>query len=99
MSEELVAFLRQYADLVLVSLWEDAAEGRRSAERLLGSLERFRHVPVLHLRLADYRDWAQAHGVHGTPALVVYYRHRPLFRLVGRTTPAELLRRLQDHGL
>ena len=99
MSEELVAFLRQYADLVLVSLWEDEAEGRRSAERLLGSLERFRHVPVLHLRLADYRDWARAHGVHGTPALVVYYRHRPLFRLVGRTTPAELLQRLQEHGL
>jgi hypothetical protein len=91
--------LRQYADLVLVSFWEDEAEDRRSAERQLSRIDRFRHVPVLHLRLADYRDWAQAHGVHGTPALVAYYRHRPLFRLIGRTTPAELLQRLQDRGL
>jgi hypothetical protein len=81
------------------SFWDDETEDRRSTERLLGSIDRFRCVPMLHLRLADYRDRARAHGVHGTPALVVYYRHRPLFRLVGRTTPAELLHRLQDRGL
>jgi len=99
MSEELAAFLKQYADSVLVSFWEDDVQDSHSVEQLLNDIERFRHVPMLHLRLPEYRAWAHAHGVHGTPALVAYYRHQPLFRLIGRTTSAELLRRLRNSGL
>lgn len=97
MSEELVAFLRRYTDLVLVSFWEDDVP--LVQKHLLAALERFQRIPVLHLRLAEYRDWAYAHGVHGTPALVAYYRQQPLFRLIGRTTPEELLQRLLSCGL
>ncbi len=51
------------------------------------------------LALAEPRAWAHAHGVHGTPALVVYYRGQPLFRMMGRVTPTELLHRFQElHG-
>jgi len=52
---------------------------------------------VLHLRLDEHRPWAHGHGIFGTPALVVYRRRQPLFRIIGRITPDELLRRFRDH--
>ena len=50
----------------------------------------------MHLKLNEHRLWARDHGVFGTPALVVYYRKRALFRIIGRVTPEELLRRFRD---
>jgi hypothetical protein len=99
MSSELEEFLRGYTELVLINLWDEDCEASRYMEGLMGEIERAKHVPVLRLHLAEHRDWAKAHGVYGTPALVVYYRGRPLFRLVGRITPAELLQRFLDFGL
>ncbi|GIX47000.1 MAG: hypothetical protein KatS3mg131_1211 [Candidatus Tectimicrobiota bacterium] len=99
MLDELEAFLRRYAGLAVVVVWEDDHAPGTEMDRLLRDIERFGRVPVFRLALADCRDWAQAHGIYGSPALVVYYRSRPLFRLIGRATPAELLQRLRDCGL
>lgn len=99
MSKELEEFLRTYSELVLVNLWDEECEASRYMERLMGEIERLKRVPVLRLYLADHRDWAKAHGVYGTPALIVYYHGRPLFRLIGRVTTAELLQRFLDFNL
>lgn len=99
MSRELEEFLHLYSELVLVNFWEEDGEESLYIEQLMGEMERFRRMPVLRLSLAEHREWAQAHGVYGTPALVVYYRNRPLFRLIGRVTPAELMQRLLDFDL
>ena len=99
MSSELEEFLRSHTELVLVNLWDDNCEASRYMEGLMGEIEHAKRIPVLRLHLAEHRDWAGAHGVYGTPALVVYYRGRPLFRLLGRVTPAELLQRFLDFGL
>jgi thiol-disulfide isomerase/thioredoxin len=99
MSSELEEFLRSHAELVLINLWDDNCEASRYMEGLMGEIEHAKRIPVLRLHLAEHRDWARAHGVYGTPALVVYYRGRPLFRLLGRVTPAELLQRFLDFGL
>jgi thiol-disulfide isomerase/thioredoxin len=95
MSSELDAFLQQYHDLVLVNFWEDNCEASRYMAQLLESIEQFQQVPMLRLALAEHRAWAHAHGIHGTPALVVYYRGQLLFRIIGRVTPTELLHRFQ----
>jgi thioredoxin-like negative regulator of GroEL len=99
MSDDLDTFLQSYAELVLINLWDEDCEASHYMEQLLSETERFRHIPVLRLRLAEHRDWAQAHGIHGTPALVVYHQHRPLFRLMGRVTAEELLQRFLDCDL
>ncbi len=99
MSRELDDFLRGYADLVLVNFWHEGCEASRYMEQLIGSIERFNDIPVLRLTLPEHRDWAGAHGIYGTPALIVYYRHQPLFRLIGRVTSHELLQRFLDFDL
>lgn len=96
MNSDLEEFLQQYDDLVLVTLWEEDCEASAHMAQLLESIEQLRRVPVLKLLLAEHREWAHQHGVHGTPALIVYYRHELLFRMVGRVTPEELLRCLQE---
>jgi hypothetical protein len=95
MSSDLEAFLQQYSDLVLVTFWEDNSDAGAYMAQLLDHIEPLRQVPVLKLALAEHREWAHSHGVHGTPALIVYYRHQPLFRVIGRVTPEELLRCFQ----
>jgi hypothetical protein len=96
MSSDLEVFLQQYDDLVLVSLWEENCEASAYMVQLLENIEQLRRVPVLKLLLAEHREWANQHGVHGTPALIIYYRHQPLFRVVGRVTPKELFRCFQN---
>lgn len=99
MSRELEIFLRQYPDLVLVNFWQEGCDASRYMAQMLGGLEHFQQVSVLHLKLADHRPWARHHGVFGTPALVAYYRSRALFRIIGRVTPEELLRRFRELGV
>jgi thiol-disulfide isomerase/thioredoxin len=99
MPGDLETFLHSYTGLVLVNLWGQGCEASLYMDHIMCEFERVTHVPVLRLTLTEYRDWARAHGIYGTPALVVYYQGRPLFRLIGRTTPAELLRRLRRHGI
>ena len=96
MSSELETFLRQYSDLVLVNFWQEGCDASRYMAQMLAGLERFQQVSVLHLKLTEHRPWAGDHGVFGTPALVVYYRKRALFRIIGRVTPEELLRRFRE---
>jgi hypothetical protein len=99
MPEDLEIFLYRYTALVLVNLWEQGCEASLYMDQLMRELERFSDIPVLRLTLTEYRDWARAHGIYGTPALVAYYQGRPLFRLMGRATPAELVQRLRQHGV
>ena len=98
MHRDLEAFLRSYAGLVFVNLWEQDCHASLYMDQLMQELERFRRIPILRLTLTEYRDWAKAHGIYGTPALIVYDHGRPLFRLIGRVTPTEILQRLQDYG-
>lgn len=99
MSGDLEQFLRDYSGLVLVNLWADDCDASRYMEQLMHEFERYAPIPVLRLTLHEYREWATAHGIYGTPALIAYYQSRPLFRLIGRVTPAELLQRLRQHGI
>jgi thiol-disulfide isomerase/thioredoxin len=99
MSGDLEKFLREYSGLVLVNLWADECEASRYMEQLMHEFERYATIPVLRLMLHEHRKWAMAHGIYGTPALIAYYQNRPLFRLIGRVTPAELLQRLRQHGI
>ena len=96
MSGELETFLRQYPDLVLVNFWQEGCDASRYMAQMLAGLGHFQQVSILHLKLAEHRPWARDHGVFGTPALVVYYRKRALFRIIGRVTPEELLRRVRE---
>ena len=96
MSRELETFLRRYPELVLVNFWQEGCDASRYMAQMLAGLEHFQQVSVLHLKLAEHRPWARDHGVFGTPALVVYYRKRALFRIIGRVTPEELLRRFRE---
>ncbi len=96
MSRELETFLQQYPDLVLVNFWQEGCDASRHMAQMLGGLDDFQQVSVLHLKLSEHRPWACDHGVFGTPALVVYYRSRVLFRIIGRVTPEELLRRFRE---
>jgi hypothetical protein len=99
MYDDLDALLHGYADLILVNLWDSRCEASLYMEQLMYECERHLSVPILRLKLTEYRDWAGAHGIYGTPALVAYYRGRPVFRLIGRVTPSELLQRLHSFGL
>jgi thioredoxin-like negative regulator of GroEL len=96
MSSDLAAFLQQYDDLVLVNFWEENCEASAYMARLLDGIEQLRQVPVLKLPLGEHREWAHMHGVHGTPALIAYYRHQPIFRVMGRITPEELRQCFQN---
>jgi thiol-disulfide isomerase/thioredoxin len=96
---DLDAFLRYHTGLVLVNLWEQNCQASRYMDQLMREFERFKPIPILRLTLAEYRDWAGGHGIYGTPALIAYQDGRPLFRLIGRVTPIELLQRLAEHGL
>lgn len=99
MHRDLEMFLHNYTGLVLIHFWEQDCQASRLMEPLLRDLENSARYPVLRLTLTEYRDWAHRHGIYGTPALLAYDQGRPLFRLVGRITPAELFQRLQDAGL
>jgi len=96
---DLEVFLHSYAGLVLINLWEQDCQASRSMEQLMCDIEGSERIPVLRLPLSDYRDWAKTHGIYGTPALIAYYQGRPLFRLIGRVTFAELFQRLHDSGV
>ena len=96
MSSDLETFLQQYSDLVLVTFWEEHSEASAYMAQLLDHIEQLRQAPLLKLGLAEHREWAYAHGVHGTPALIVYYQHQMLFKVIGRITPEELLRCFQN---
>jgi thiol-disulfide isomerase/thioredoxin len=99
MSGDLEKFLRDYSGLVLVNLWADDCDASRYMDQLMREIERYAAIPVLRLTLHEHREWATAHGIYGTPALIAYYQNRPLFRLIGRVTPAELLQHLRQHGV
>ena len=99
MYDDLEMFLRNHTGLVLVNLWERDCLASVYMQHLMHELEQHSRVPILRLTLAEYRDWARLHGVYGTPALIAYYQGRPLFRLIGRVTPTELLQRLRDYDL
>jgi thiol-disulfide isomerase/thioredoxin len=96
MSSDLAAFLQHYDDLVLVNFWQENCQASAYMARLLDSIEQLRQVPILKLPLGEHRQWAQMHGVYGTPALLAYYQHQPIFRVIGRITPEELLRCFQN---
>jgi thioredoxin-like negative regulator of GroEL len=95
MHNDLETFLHEYLDLVLVNFWEEETEASQYMEQLLDSIEALQNVPILRLKLAEHRNWAAAHGVYGTPALVAYYGGQPLLRISGRVTPEELHQRFQ----
>ena len=99
MNRDLEEFLSSYTDLVLVRLWDENCEASRYMEQLIAETDRFNQTPVLHLTLSDHQEWAQQHGIFGTPALIAYYHHRPILRILGRVTPAELLQRFLDANL
>lgn len=99
MPSDLEHFLQEYTGLVLVNLWADDCDASRYMDRLMHEFEQFAAIPVLRLMLREHREWAVAHGIYGTPALIAYYQSRPLFRLIGRVTPDELMRRLRQHGI
>lgn len=99
MSRELETFLQEHPHLVLVNFWQEGCDASQYMAQMLATLKEFQRVSVLHLRLDDHRRWARGHGIFGTPALVVYYSRRPLFRLVGRVTPEELIHQFRDHEL
>ena len=99
MYDDLEALLQGYAELILVSLWDSRCEASLYMDQLVQEFERRLSLPIIRLKLAEYRDWAGTHGIYGTPALVAYYRGRPVFRLIGRITPSELLQRLQAFGV
>lgn len=96
---DLDIFLRSYAGLVLVNLWERNCQASLYMDQLMRELERLRPIPILRLTLTEYRAWAGAHGIYGTPALIAYHDGCPLFRVIGRVTPTDLLQRLAEHGL
>jgi thiol-disulfide isomerase/thioredoxin len=99
MSWELEEFLHTYSDLVLVHFQHETCDAGRYMEQLLGRIERFQNMPILHLPFHEHREWAQAHGIYGTPAFIVYYQHQLVFRIVGRVTPEELLQHFADVDL
>jgi hypothetical protein len=99
MYDDLEIFLHNHAGLVLVNLWEQGCYASAYMERLMYELERHSRIPILRLMLAEHRDWARVHGVYGTPALIAYSQGKPLFRIIGRVTPTELLQRLQGYDL
>jgi hypothetical protein len=99
MYDDLEMFLQNHAGLVLVNLWARGCYASTYMERLMYELERHSRIPILRLTLAEHRDWAHVHGVYGTPALIAYYQGKPLFRIIGRVTPTELLQRLQGYDL
>ena len=96
MSRELETFLQQHPDLVLLNFWQEGCDASRYMAEMLATLEEFQRLSVLHLRLDEHRPWARGHGVFGTPALLAYGGRKPLFRMIGRVTPEELVRRLRD---
>jgi hypothetical protein len=96
MDMDLEQFLQGYSQLVLINLWDHSCEASLYMDQLLQELEPVVQVPVLRLRFAEHRHWAQPHGIYGTPAMIAYHEGRLLFRLIGRVTPDELLQRLRQ---
>jgi thioredoxin-like negative regulator of GroEL len=99
MEQDLDRLLHNTAALILINIWEDNCEASLHMKELMEAFEHYATALVLRLSLTEYREWAQAHGIHGTPALVAYQQGRPLFRILGRVTPAELLQRLRQCGI
>ena len=99
MDGDLERLLHEHSELIFVNLWDSDCEASQYMDQLMRELEHRTTVSVLRLNLTEYRDWAIRHGIYGTPALVAYYRGRPLFRLIGRVTLAELLQRMQALSL
>jgi hypothetical protein len=99
MSQDLAEFLQSYSGPVLVNLWEGDCSASREMEQRMQELESLTSIPVLRLAFPAYREWARAHDVYGTPALIAYHHGHCLFRLLGSTTVTVLLQRLRAYGL
>jgi hypothetical protein len=99
MARDLDHFLYNNAQLVLINIWQDDCDASLYADELMQAFERYASALILRLTLPEYREWAQTHGIFGTPALVAYQHGRLLFRMMGRVTPEELLQRLRQCGI
>ncbi len=99
MDYDLEDILHSSTELVLINLWADDCDASVVMDELMQEVEPHAPSLVLRLTLTEYRAWAQAHGIYGTPALVAYYQGRLLFRILGRVTPAELRQRLRQYGI
>lgn len=99
MSRELEEFLSSYTDLVLVRLWDAHCEASRYMAQVLDEIDCFSHTPIIHLILSDHQEWAQRHGIYGTPALIAYAHNQPILRIIGRVTADELLQQFHDAHL
>ena len=99
MEQDLEHLLRNNTALVLINIWDDDCDASLYMEQLMQAFEQYASALVLRLTLTEYREWAHAHGIYGTPALVAYRQGRLLFRVLGRITPEELLQRLRQCGI
>lgn len=99
MEQDLDHLLRNNTALILINIWEDDCDASLYMEQLMQAFEQYASALILRLTLTEYREWAQAHGIYGTPALVAYQQGRLLFRILGRVTPEELLQRLRQYDI
>ncbi len=99
MAQDLDHLLHNNAQLVLINIWQADCDASLYMDELMQAFERYASALILRLTLAEYSEWAQTHGVFGTPAVVAYQHGRLLFRMMGRVTPEELLQRLRQCGI
>lgn len=99
MEQDLDHLLHNDTSLILINIWQDDCDASLYMEQLMQAFEHYASALILRLNLTEYREWAQSHGVYGTPALIAYRHGRPLFRMLGRVTPTELLQRLRQYGV
>lgn len=99
MEQELDTLLHNNTALILITIRADDCDASLYMDQLMQAFEHYASALILRLDLSEYREWARAHGVYGTPALVAYQHGRPLFRMLGRVTPMELLQRLRQYGI
>lgn len=99
MAPDLDHLLHDNTALILINIRQDDCDASLYMDQLMQAFEHYARALILRLNLTEYREWAQAHGIYGTPALVAYQHGRPLFRMLGRVTPTELLQRLRQYGV
>ena len=99
MVQDLDHVLYNDTQLILINIWQDDCAASLYMDELMQAFEHYASALILRLTLAEYRDWAQTHGIFGTPALLAYQHGKLLFRMMGRITPEELLQRLQQCGI
>ena len=99
MDYDLEHILHSSTELVLINLWADDCDASVVMDELMQEFEPHATSLILRLTLSEYREWAQTHGIYGTPALVAYYQGRSLFRMMGRVTQAAQRQRLRQFGI